>query len=371
MADDLPIPTRKDPVPPETVAPNEGLDAGSQALSEALRSSFGIVKVVMVVLVIVFLGSGFFTVGPQERAIILRFGRPVGTGEGALLGPGPHWSWPYPIDECVKVSITGIQKAVSTVGWYATTPDQELAGTEPPPGMSLNPAVDGYAMTGDGNIIHTRATLTYRISDPIRYVFNYADAAKAVTNALDNALLQTAARFKVDDILTRDLIGFSEAVRRRVTELVSQQNLGISVEQCPVQSIPPRQLKDAFANVLKSEVMRNTVLNAARGYENQVTSRADADAGSRVNIAESDRTRLISDVSSRSEQFMAILPKYRQSPGLFVQQSLNETMGRVLTNVQDKIFLTESANGKEQELRLLLNREPPRPRTDTNAVPGR
>src|SRR5712691_4378877 len=91
--------------PPETP-----VDAGSQALSEALRSSFAIVKVLMVVLLLVFLGSGFFTVGPQERAIILRFGKPVGQGPQALLGPGPHWSFPYPIDECVKVSITGIQK---------------------------------------------------------------------------------------------------------------------------------------------------------------------------------------------------------------------------------------------------------------------
>ena len=59
-------------LPPETP-----MDSGSQALSEALRSSFGIVKFVMFLLVCVFLGSGFFTVGPQERAIIIRLGKPV------------------------------------------------------------------------------------------------------------------------------------------------------------------------------------------------------------------------------------------------------------------------------------------------------
>ena len=82
------------------------VDAGSQALSEALRSSFAIVKFVMVALVIVFLGSGFFQVGPQEQAIILRFGKPVGEGRDALLGPGLHWSFPYPIDKYEKVPIT-------------------------------------------------------------------------------------------------------------------------------------------------------------------------------------------------------------------------------------------------------------------------
>jgi hypothetical protein len=57
------------------------VDAGSQALAEALHSSFAIVKFVMLALVAVFLGSGFFTVGPQEKAIKLRFGRPVGEGD--------------------------------------------------------------------------------------------------------------------------------------------------------------------------------------------------------------------------------------------------------------------------------------------------
>src|SRR5512137_487370 len=118
--------------PPEPVLPPETpVDAGSQALAEALRSSFAIIKVVMVLLVLLFLASGFFTVGPQERAILLRFGKPVGEGEAALLLPGLHWSLPYPIDESITVSISGLQQVSSTVGWYAVPPGQIF---EPPAG---------------------------------------------------------------------------------------------------------------------------------------------------------------------------------------------------------------------------------------------
>ena len=67
-----------EPPAPAPVTPD---DAGSQALAEALRSSFAIVKVVMLLMVLAFFGSGFFTVGPQEKAVILRFGRPVGQGQ--------------------------------------------------------------------------------------------------------------------------------------------------------------------------------------------------------------------------------------------------------------------------------------------------
>jgi membrane protease subunit HflK len=250
------------------------------------------------------------------------------------------------------------------VGWYAQTPEQALAGFEPPAGGTLNPVAEGYALTADANIIHTRATLTYRIKDPIKYVFNFVNASNAVQSALDNALLYAASQFKVDDILTRDIAGFQEAVRRHATQLVENQELGVMVEQCVVQSVPPRQLKDAFANVLKAEVMRGKVLNEARSYENQVTNRAGADAESRINLAQSDRARLVSDVSAQAQRFQEILPQYQHHPALFAQQRLTETLGRVFTNAQDKIFLTESSDGDRKELRLLLNREAPKPKTE-------
>jgi membrane protease subunit HflK len=352
---------KRNPPPPAPVTPE---DAGSQALAEALRSSFSIIKFVMVFLVLLFLGSGFFTVGPQQRAIILRLGRPVGEGEKALLGPGLHWAFPYPIDEVKKIAITEIQRISSTVGWYATTTVQELAGTEPPPGASLKPGVDGYVLTADGNIVHTRAALYYRISDPIGFVFDFANTTNMIQHALDNALVCSAARFRVDDILTRDIAGFRDAVRRRASDLVEAQKVGIVVEQCDVQSRPPRWLTDAFNRVLQAEVMRSKVLEEARSYENQVLSKASADAASRLNAAETDRATLIKSVGADMERFMKLLPQYRANPGLFEQQWLTEAIAKVLTSAQDKIFLPERADGKARELRLLFNREPQKPKTE-------
>ncbi|MGH7969232.1 MAG: SPFH domain-containing protein, partial [Limisphaerales bacterium] len=206
-------PSRQD----EPLAPDVPIDAGSQALAEALRSSFGVIKFVMLLLLGLFLASGFFTVGPQERAIIIRLGKPVGEGQKALLGPGLHYSLPYPIDEYVKVPITAIQQVKSTIGWFAVTPAQEAAEEDRSPlgvGTPMNPEVDSYVLTADNNIIHTRTTLTYHISDPVGYIFNFANASNAVVNALDNALLYAASQFKVDDILTRDVSGYKVAIQR-------------------------------------------------------------------------------------------------------------------------------------------------------------
>jgi len=357
--------------------PLEAQDAGSQALAEALRSSFVIVKIAMAALVVIIFAAGFFTVGPQEKAVILRFGKPQGEGQKMLLSAGKlYWSFPYPIDEVVRIPITEIQQVKSTVGWYATTPEMELAGTEPPPGPSLNPAMDGYVITADRNIIHTRATVLYHIDDPrtaifnfasgTNHVFNLAGVSNAVQNAANNALILTAARFNVDDILTRDVAGFQDAVGQRVSELVEREHLGVAIDQCGVVSSAPRQLKDVFAQVTEARQSYEKRLNDATGDASRILSQAGAQATSITNLAETARTNFVSSVASDAEVFTKLLPQYQSNPRLYAELALAKAMPQMLTNVQDKIFLPQRADGKPRELRLQLNREPPQPKSAAN-----
>jgi len=343
----------------------EAVDAGSQALAEALGSSFAIVKIVMVLMVVAFFGSGFFQVGPSEKAVILRFGKPVGEGRGALLGPGLHWSFPYPIDEVRKIPITEIQKVTSTTGWYFTTPEQELSGEELPAGQSLNPAIDGFAITADRNIVHTRATLNYHIEDPIAYIFNFASASNSIQNALNNALLFTAAKFNVDDILTRDVAGFQDAVLARVGDLTEQAHLGIVIDNCQVQSVAPRQLQDVFARVTEARQNQSKQMNVAYDYRDKTLLNAAAQASAITTQAAAASANYVVAIQADANAFTNSLPKYEGNPYLFAQQKVAETMALVLTNVQDKIFLPERADGQSRELRLMLNREPPGPKSGT------
>jgi len=344
----------------------EALDAGSQALAEALGSSFAIVKIVMVLMVLAFFGSGFFQVGPSEKAVILRFGRPVGEGKSVLLGPGLHWSFPYPIDEVVKIPITEIQKVTSTTGWYFTTPEQELSGEELPGGASLNPAIDGYAITADRNIVHTRATLNYHIDDPIQYIFNFASASNSIQNALNNALLYTAAKFNVDDILTRDVAGFQDAVQGRVTDLTDKENLGIIIDNCQVQSVAPRQLQDVFARVTEAQQNQSKQINDANTYRDKTLLNGAAQASAITIEAATASTNYVKGIQADAKAFTDLLPAFDMNRNLFAQQKLAETMAQVLTNVQDKFFLPQRADGQPRELRLQINREPPEPKPTAN-----
>ncbi|GIT05050.1 MAG: hypothetical protein CM1200mP29_04610 [Verrucomicrobiota bacterium] len=91
-------------------------DARTRALNEALQSSFKVVRVIMVILAIAFLGSGITKIDNNKRALHLRFGEYIDT-----LNPGLVWAWPYPIDEIVQIPVNENRTITSDVGWRPRT----------------------------------------------------------------------------------------------------------------------------------------------------------------------------------------------------------------------------------------------------------
>jgi len=348
-----------DPSHPPTPADSRPLeDAGTQALSEALASSFKLVKVIMILLVVVFLGSGIREVGSFERAIKLQFGKPVGTGEGALLNPGWHWAWPYPINEIVKIPIGQVQEVTSSVGWYGRTKEQELTGIEPQMFPTLNPVYDGHLLTADGNIMHSRVTLRYRITDAVRYTFNFTSASNVVKNVLNNALNFAAARFPVDDAVRKDVARYRDEVRRHVEQQLVARDLGVAIENLEINSIPPRQVMDAFTAVSSAENLTGTLINQAQTAANRIVATANGAAQAIVNGARADANRLTNSVAADARYFQDQLKYYRANPDLYVRRLQADTVGRIMTNVQTRIILDEKGANSRRELRLQLNREP-------------
>jgi membrane protease subunit HflK len=341
------------PPPPGRVPPAE--DAGSQALSDALRSSFFIVKIIMVVLVLAFLSSGFFKVEPQERAIVLRLGKPVGEGEQALLNPGPHWALPRPIDVIERIPFNLVQEAQSSVGWMLTPEERRQGATPPPTGNSLDPASTSYALTADTNIIHVVAVLHYRITDPIHFHFDFSNATVFVTNALNNALLFATSQFPVDDILTRRRSAFREAVTARVDELIDAQGLGIKLDRLDVDAVPPTYLLAKFNEVDTAIQKRNTARTQARSYETKTMADARGSAAARTNVAEAARSRLVEMVGAQAKEFTDLRPEYERDPEFFKRVRQMMALEQIYTNAQDKIL---EPHQNSRELRLNLGREP-------------
>ncbi len=353
-----PAPASVPPAPPPPPPPE---DAGSQALSEALRSSFVIVKIIMVVLVLLFLGSGFFKVEPQYKAIVLRLGKPVGVGEKALLGPGLHWAFPRPIDQVEFIPFTSLQTADSSAGWYQSAEDRAKGVAPNPGGNKLNPASSSYALTADSNIIHVVATARYRITDPIAFHFDFTNGPVLITNDLNNALLFACSQMPIDDILTSNRAGFKERVHERVDNLIDSQHLGITIDQVDVDASPPLFLAPKFNELDQAMVKRGNVRNQAQSYANTTVAAAQGEAATRVYAADAIRKRTVDMVAAQADTFLKLRGQFERNPALFERIRQMTLLETIYTNTQDKITMPPNA----REMRLQISREPQAPSTNS------
>ena len=357
MSDPVPSPAPKPAQPspaPDASTARISDDSSSQALSEALGSSFKIIKLAMVGLVALFFCSGAFVVQPNEVAIKLRLGKPVGTGADVLLKPGWHWAWPYPIDEKVRIPIGRSHTVTSSSGWHATSPEMEAANREPDARGYLIPEIDGYTLTADGNIIHVRATVKYHINDPLLYTFSFTSLDEILTNILNQAIFSASARTTADAALYKDKTAFRDLVMNQVQRKIEELQFGISLEPGDVETKAPMDVRGAFEAVNAAEQERSKTISEARGYRDEITRKALGEAEAVVNASIAASNLVVTATMSDASAFASQLPLYEQDARLFKERKLTATLQRVLTNSNTKFTLPISLD----ELRLQLSREP-------------
>ncbi len=399
--------------PAETSTVNEGLDAGSKSLTEALRISFALLKLVMVLLLILFVASGFFTVGPDEQAIVLRFGKIRGIGEDRLLGPGLHWSLPYPIDEQVIIPVKKVHILPIEDFWYFETESEKLGNPPKRVPRALNPRVDGYCITrnesitgpagNDYNIVHCKWQLTYVIDSPEYFFRNiylanpepgqsFADVIPESIGALlkslaADAVVTTMVNFSIDEaILSKAEI--ADDVRILLQEKLDKISSGIKVISMQLSPVTwPRQVDEAFLRSIKAEQESERHVTEAKGYAENIMNEAGGSsvhsiltalkdltlsgepgawvwsqlagtAQERIAEARAYRTKVVESAKADAEYLRKLLPEYRNRPGLVIQEIYQDAIEEVLENADEKIIVQPTTDGRPREVRIQLNRDP-------------
>jgi regulator of protease activity HflC (stomatin/prohibitin superfamily) len=257
------------------------LDPGSQSLSDALRISFAILKVIMFVLVgyYVLLG-GVFRVQQNESAIILRFGRVVDADTDPIRGPGWHWGFPFPIDDVVKLKVKEEQTLkISTTNYRMMDREILLKGAPDTVRPTLKPVYDGYTLTGDGYIIHSKWDVGWKIEDPYLFVtavYNDPFLGKSyvptIDRILDNELCKSVisgtSGYRVMDILTGSLRDeVTSKIRSRFTKQIQMMSIGVAITSLNLSRTgfeAPKQVKTAFDQVAKISSERQQKIDQAK-----------------------------------------------------------------------------------------------------------
>jgi regulator of protease activity HflC (stomatin/prohibitin superfamily) len=352
----------------ETVRPEE-LDTAGKSLSDALRISFAILKLIMIALIVGFLASGFRTVDSGERALVLRFGKIRGLGEQErVLGPGAHWIIPYPVDEMIRIPVESQITLDINSFWYKED-REDVLGEGPKPrryfSEKLNPLEHGYNLTrsqrqteqlfgrggpttdeaagldlaestegSDYNIVHDRWRIIYRVADVEDFYTNvlvrdvlpgqvYFDVMKAEVTPLlrslfEDAVVDAMVRYTIDEALLS-----VDTIRRHVHRVVQQKlddvDSGILVTSVQLVEVTwPKQVDEAFQEFVKASQMSSQAVSDAESYAQKTLNEAAGGVArllyeklQEADASEAELETLWSQVAGQAQDEIAQAQAYR------------------------------------------------------------
>jgi membrane protease subunit HflK len=341
---------------------DEPLDPANQSLADALRASFGVLKFIMLIIVVIYLCSGITCVDQKEVVVLTRFGKQIGKPRE----PGLLTALPYPFHE--QIHVPTAPKTLLIDDFWLRLRDVEKTkdlGDLSPRTGGLDPATDGALLTGDRAIMHLLCNVQYRITNANDFVKNVQeDETELIKTVIQNAAVAESAR-TFADIIWKDAGTLAEKIKHRAQKLLNRLESGILIENVAAdKSYYPLQAKNEFEDVddaankqreliQEAEAKWAEILNGVAGtaweklyeqiqrldqvedgpakdaviknIESILVNEASGEAGGLIKLAEKDRNKIIAQTKTEVATFETLLEQYRKNPEL-VREQLRQNM---------------------------------------------
>lgn len=252
------------------------------------------------ILIALYLLSGFYIVQAGEAAVIRRFGRVI----AGNVGPGLHYRLPWPVDRVDVVALNSVRRA------------------ETPASLML---------TGDENLINVRLSIHYTVTDPVRFLLNVVDPEMLVQQSADSAMRQVVANEAVDALLTIDKAAIQQKAASLAQSALDNYDSGLEVVGVQLlESSPPPEVADAFRDVASAREDRNTFINEALAYQNEILPVARGDAEKFIQEANAYRSEKIALATGEAAQFASQQAAYAQASDITRLRLYLEAIEKVL-----------------------------------------
>ena len=278
---------------------------------------------ILVVLVVVWLASGIFIVDPQVQAGIKRFGE-----VHDLVGPGPHYHLPSPIETVQIEPVTAVRRI--EIGFRTIDPG--------PPAKYRQVKKESLMLTGDENIVDVQFTVQYKIAQIEDYLYNLTNPDETVKSAAESAMREVIGDTTVTGALTVGKAKIESDTANLLQETLKGYNSGLLIGNVKLQDVhPPDQVKEAFKDVVSAREDREKLINEAEGYKNNLIPQARGEAKQIINSAEgyAEQTTLIAE--GKANRFNSIFEEYRKAKEITRERIMLETMETVLPKVNKVI----------------------------------
>jgi membrane protease subunit HflK len=389
---------------PEQVAPTLEADPAQESLANALRASFNILRVIMVVLLVAYFLSGWFQVDPGERGLVARFGKLCTTRAGGrVFGSGSHLRWPDPFEEKIHLSGKTFELEIDTFLFSRREDDIGKQLSEILPSREkLKPGTDGAMYTGDQSLCHGLWRIQYEITGAEPFVDTMGESAEAFEPILqrlaENAIVHEVGGRRVEDVLGKEIEGVTGDVRRRLQKDLNDLGSGVTVAKVVAETIEPGHVRPAFRRVSQAENEKRRlideaeqkheeILNQAAGPEHkellaliqqygaaqttdadpqrlqqlrdQIDAKLDKAGGQVAKLLRAAQTRdseIREAVRREFEDFTYQLEAYRKYPALTTMRLWQQMREAILSSKENEILFVPPFG----EIEILINTDPNR-----------
>ena len=272
---------------------------------------FGIGLVVAILLVF-WIATGFYKVEEAERAVVFRFGQHVETTQKGL-----HWHLPVPIESVEKVDVTKV---------YTIT-------------------INSTMLTQDENIVDIHGTVQYQIDNAEKYLFNVRGPEISLSQVTESALRESIGRSKMDFVITEGRGEIAIQVKGIIQDIVNNYQTGLTIFKVNIQSAkPPEAVKDAFDDVTQAREDEERFKNEAEAYRNEVLPKARGASARMREEADAYKNEVIARAEGEAERFEQLLKEYKKAPQITRERLYLDMMESVLSNSSKVMVDVEGGN---------------------------
>jgi len=272
----------------------------------------GGIVLVGVVVIAIWLVSGFYIVDEGRRGVVLHLGKYRET-----TMPGLRWHIPYPIETADVVNISEVRTV--EVGYRGNPRNKQPQ--------------EALMLTDDENIVDVQVAIQYTRSNPVDYLFNNKNPDDNVMQAAETAIREVVGKKSMDSVLNGQ--GRSEIsvnVKKLMQEILDRYKSGIYVTAVALQgTAAPEQVQGAFEDVVRAGQDRERFKNEGQAYANDVVPRARGVAARLMEEANGYRASVVSTAQGDASRFRAILAEYEKAPQVTRERMYLEAMERVLS----------------------------------------
>ncbi|MBA3775819.1 MAG: FtsH protease activity modulator HflK [Betaproteobacteria bacterium] len=278
----------------------------------------------LALVLLVWLASGFYIVDEGRRGVVTRFGKYTETTQ-----PGPRWHLPFPIEAVELVDFSQVKTV--EIGYKNT--------------VKTKVEREAVMLTEDENIIDIQFAVQYNLKSAEDYVFNNRKPDEMVKFVAETAIREVVGKAKMDFALYEGREQIAKQTEKIMQETLDRYRTGVYIQKVTLQNVqPPDKVQAAFDDAVKAAQDRVRLVNEGQAYANDVVPRARGTASRLMEEANGYNSEVVQRSEGDASRFRSVLSEYAKAPGVTRDRLYLDMMQSVLGN-SSKILVDQKGGG--------------------------